>query len=126
LSRQRAYVPSCTALAAVALTRSRFDKLFCRIAVALQRRRIVSTRRARNPACAELALLACCALFSTRENKSMTPEEFMAPGAEPDRIDGDLSSVWVETRWGLAAVIIAACLVALGAFYYVVACLRIN
>ena len=64
--------------------------------------------------------------FSTRENKSMTPEEFMAPGAEPDRIDGDLSSVWVETRWGLAAVIIAACLVALGAFYYVVACFRIN
>jgi hypothetical protein len=56
----------------------------------------------------------------------MTPEEFMAPGAEPNRIDGDLNSVWVETGWGLAAVIVAACLVALGAFYYVVACLSIN
>jgi hypothetical protein len=56
---------------------------------------------------------------------NMTPEEFVVPGAEPEDMNGDFRSVWVETRWGLAAVVIAACLVALGAFYYVVACMTI-
>jgi len=56
----------------------------------------------------------------------MTPEEFIVPGAKPDDLDGDFRSVWVETRWGLAAVVLAACLVALGAFYYVVACMSVG
>lgn len=56
----------------------------------------------------------------------MTPEEFVVPGAEPEDMDGDFRIVWVETRWGLAAVLTAACLVALGAFYYVVACMTIS
>jgi hypothetical protein len=56
----------------------------------------------------------------------MTPEELVVPGAESDDIDGDFRSVWVETRWGLIAVLFAACLVAVGAFYYVVACMSVN
>jgi hypothetical protein len=56
----------------------------------------------------------------------MTPEEFVAPGAEPEQMNGDFRSVWVETRWGLAAVLLAACLVALGAFYYIVACMTVS
>jgi hypothetical protein len=55
----------------------------------------------------------------------MTPEELVVPGAESDS-DSDLRSVWVETRWGVAAVVIAACLVALCAFYYFVACMSVN
>ncbi|HEU4655399.1 MAG TPA: hypothetical protein VFS47_15535 [Steroidobacteraceae bacterium] len=56
----------------------------------------------------------------------MTPEELVVPGAEPENVDDDLRSVWVETRWGLAAVLGAACLVALGAFYYFVECMKVN
>jgi hypothetical protein len=62
---------------------------------------------------------------SQRGKINMTPEEFVVPGAERDELHGDLRSVWVETSWGLAAVLLAACLVALGAFYYVIACMTV-
>ena len=54
----------------------------------------------------------------------MTPEEFVVPGADPEDLNADMRSVWVETSWGLAAVVAAAVLVALGAFYYFIACMR--
>jgi hypothetical protein len=57
---------------------------------------------------------------------TMTPEELVVPGAEHEEMNADFHSVWVETRWGLAAVLIAACLVALGAFYYFVACMTVS
>jgi hypothetical protein len=53
----------------------------------------------------------------------MASEELALSGAQQDDVEVHIPSVWVETRWGLAAVVLAACLVALGGFYYFAACM---
>jgi hypothetical protein len=56
------------------------------------------------------------------ENNYMSSEEFAVLDTQRDQ-HHQIGSVWVETRWGLAAVVIAACLVGLGGFYYFAACM---
>lgn len=54
-------------------------------------------------------------------NNYMSGEEIAVFSTQQDEQTDE--SVWVETGWGVAAVVIAAGLVALGGFYYFVACM---